>query len=116
MTAMTGSIKRRVVSAFQPPEDPCAPETSLVCLLWGCALTVAESKGGGDDHHDHSHGDHDHGPGHSHVHTEQYDSHPPLPKSMEDWADRCPAPCLNLDGTVCTEDYHGNATRGHSHM
>ena len=118
MTAVSGSIKKRVVSAFQPPEDPCAPETSLVCMLWDCVHTIAGSKGGDDDHHDHSdsnyHHDHDHG--HSHVHTEQYHSHPLLPESMADWADHCSAPCLNEDETVCTEDYHGNATRGHSHM
>jgi len=116
MTAMSGCAKKRFASTFQPPEDPCAPETSLACLLWSCALTIAESKGGHDDHHDHSHGDHDHGHGHSHVHTEQYHSHPPLPNSMADWADRCSEPCLNDDGTVCTELYHGVATRGHSHM
>jgi hypothetical protein len=112
MIAMSRSIKKGVVSAFQPPEDPCGSETSLACLLWDCALTVAESKEGGD--HDHGAHDHDH-----HVHTEQYRFHPPsvppLP-SMDDWANRCPAPCLNDDGTVCTEDYHGDATRGHSHM
>jgi hypothetical protein len=112
MTAISRSIKKGVVSAFQPPEDPCAPETSLACLLWDCALTVAESKEGDD--HDHGAHDHDH-----HTHTEQYRFHPqsvpPLP-SMADWANRCPAPCLNDDGTVCTEHYHGNETRGHSHM
>jgi hypothetical protein len=112
MTAISRSIKKGVVSAFQPPEDPCGSETSLACLLWDCALTVAESKEGDD--HDHGAHDHDH-----HVHTEQYRFHPPsvppLP-SMADWANRCPAPCLNDDGTVCTEEYHGDATRGHSHM
>jgi hypothetical protein len=104
MTAISGSIKKRVVSAFQPPEDPCAPGTSLGCLLWDCVHTIAGGKGGDVDHH---------------VHTEQYRSHapsvPPLP-SMADWANRCPASCLNDDGTVCTEEYHGDATRGHSHM
>lgn len=118
MTAMSGCVKKRVVSAFQPPEDPCAPETSLACLLWSCALTIAESKGNDADHHDHSHSHHEHTHDHSHslVHTEQYHSHPPLPSSMADWADRCSEPCLNDDGTVCTELYHGDATRGHSHM
>jgi hypothetical protein len=116
MTAISRSIKKGVVSAFQPPEDPCAPGTSLGCLLWDCVHTIAGSKGGDEDQHDHSHGDQDHD---HHVHTEQYRFHPPsvppLP-SMADWANRCPAPCLNDDGTVCTEEYHGDATRGHSHM
>jgi len=118
MTAMSSCVKKRVVSAFQPPEDPCAPDTSLACLLWSCALTIAESKGNDADHHDHSHGDHEHNHNHSHshVHTEQYHSHPPLPNSMADWADRCSEPCLNDDGTICTEVFHGDATRGHSHM
>jgi hypothetical protein len=122
MTAMSGTIKKRVVSAFQPPEDPCAPETSLLCLLWGCVLTVAESKKEDDDHHGHSHDvqdGHSHGDnndGHSHVHTEQYHSHPPLPKTMADWADRCPEPCLDADGSICTKHYRGKATHGHSHM
>jgi len=116
MTAMSSCVKKRVATAFQPPEDPCAPETSLACLLWSCALTIAESKGNDAEHHDHSHGDHDHGHDHSHVHTEQYHSHPPLPNSMADWADQCSEPCLNDDGTICTEVFHGDATRGHSHM
>jgi hypothetical protein len=100
MTAISNRIKGQMATAS---EDPCAPDLSFICTMWDCVHTIAGSQGG-----DHVHS-HDHDPP---IHTEPYKSARPF----EDSTDRCFELCLNDDGTVCTENYHGTATRGHSHV
>jgi len=123
LRAVTDSVK----SIFAPADDICAPDTSVIKMLWTCVLTMASQTDEGESHHEHphadhghSHADHDHshGNGHSHsaVHTEQYQSPPPLPTTMADWEDHFTEQCRNPDGSRCTSSYHGSAVRGHSHM
>jgi len=123
LRAVSDSVK----SIFAPADDICAPDTSVIKMLWTCVLTIASQTDEGESHHDHSHGDHGHshadhdhphGDGHRHsaVHTEQYQSPPPLPTTMADWEDHFTEQCRNPDGSRCTSSYHGSAVRGHSHM
>jgi hypothetical protein len=104
MTDISNRIMGQIAAAS---EDPFAPHVPILCGMWDCVKTIAGSEAGDETHHGHSDGAHD-----PHIHTEPYKSATPLEGSK----DRCSEPCLNDDGTVCTEIYRGTATRGHSHM
>lgn len=85
---------RRSIATYLPagPEDPCGPDTPMVCCLYDAALSMCPIESRKD--HGYTHGDE--------PWMSQYESHRQMNSEGE---------CIPR----CTSSYHGSATRGHCH-